>query len=89
MAPHLGKAILRAKWRRGWGLMHEGKTAEGCDLLAGIRVNDLSNSGDAEEPDRTAGRILSILGNGGRHFTSWPLENRGGEQGCLGPALHV
>lgn len=43
-------------------MMHAGKTTEGCELLAGIRVNDLSTMVDAEEPDRTAGRILSILG---------------------------
>ncbi len=61
MAPHLGKAILRAKWQRGWALMHAGKTTEGCDLLAGIKVNDLPTMGDAEQLDRTAGRIRSIL----------------------------
>ncbi len=41
--------------------MHAGKTTEGCDLLAGITVNDLSTMADGEDRDRTAGRILSIL----------------------------
>ena len=40
MAIHSSQVTLRAKWRRGWALMRAGKTTEGYDLLAGIKLHN-------------------------------------------------
>lgn len=37
MASYSSNLTLRAKWNRGWALMHAGKTSEGYDLLSGIK----------------------------------------------------
>jgi len=61
MVTHSTKAILRAKWLRGWELMRAGKTSEGCDLLAALKLSDLDAVSDAERPERTFIRVQSIV----------------------------
>ena len=61
MAPHSSKVTLRAKWHRGWALMHAGKTSEGYDLLSGIRMGDLSLVQNSKRPDRIVSRVQSII----------------------------
>ena len=48
MAIHSSQVTLRAKWRRGWALMRDGKTTEGYDLLSGIKVVDLKSWSDPD-----------------------------------------
>jgi hypothetical protein len=61
MATHSSKITLRAKWNRGWALMHAGKTSEGYDLLSGIKLVDLKCVADAERPQRIFLRVQSII----------------------------
>jgi hypothetical protein len=61
MATHSTKAILRAKWLRGWELMRAGKTSEGYDLLAAVKLSELGAVSDAERPERTFIRVQSII----------------------------
>ena len=61
MATHSSNVVLRAKWLRGWELMRAGKTSEGYDLLAGIRLSDLKSITDAEHPERLVMRLQSII----------------------------
>ena len=61
MTIHSSRLVLRAKWARGWELMRAGKTSEGYDLLAGVRLSDLQALIDAEQPERTCKRIQSII----------------------------
>src|SRR6202521_5898626 len=61
MAIHSSQVTLRAKWRRGWALMRAGKSSEGYDLLAGIKLLDLKSIYDPEHPERISLRILAII----------------------------
>jgi hypothetical protein len=61
MAIHSSKLTLQAKWLRGWALMRSGKTSEGYDLLASIKLSDLRGLSDAECPDRVCKRVQSIV----------------------------
>ena len=61
MAPYSSKITLRAKWSRGWALMHAGRTSEGYDLLSGIRMGDLSLVQNSKRPDRIVSRVQSII----------------------------
>jgi len=61
MSLHSSKVTLRAKWHRGWALMHAGKTSEGYDLLSGIRMGDLSLVQNSKRPDRIVSRVQSII----------------------------
>ena len=61
MAIHSSNVVLRAKWLRGWELMRAGKTSEGYDLLAGVRLSDLHAVADAEHPERIFMRVQSII----------------------------
>jgi hypothetical protein len=61
MAPHSSKVTLRAKWNRGWALVHAGKTTEAYDLLSGIKVSDLRRVGNPEQPDQIVARVQSII----------------------------
>ena len=62
MATPSSTLIIRAKWRRGWALMHAGKTTEGYDLLSAIKVGDLPSVGDRDHPDGLLVRVQSIVG---------------------------
>lgn len=61
MTTHSSNVVLRAKWLRGWELMRAGKTSEGYDLLAGVRLSDLQAVTGAEHPERTCKRVQSII----------------------------
>ncbi len=61
MATHSSKVVLRAKWLRGWELMRAGKTSEGYDLLAGVKLSDLQAVTEAERPERISLRVQSII----------------------------
>ena len=61
MAIHSSQVTLWAKWRRGWALMHDGKTTEGYDLLSRIKVGDLLCVDDPDHPDGLLTRIRSII----------------------------
>jgi hypothetical protein len=61
MAMHSSKFAIRTKWVRGWELMRAGKTSEGCDQLAGVTLSDLQAITDAEQPERVAMRVQSII----------------------------
>ena len=61
MAIQQTKAVLRAKWLRGWELMRAGKTSEGYDLLAGVKLKDLAAVSDAQRPEHTFIRVQSII----------------------------
>jgi hypothetical protein len=61
MAMHSSEFAIRAKWVRGWELMRAGKTSEGCDQLAGVTLSDLQAITDAEQPERVAMRVQSII----------------------------
>ena len=61
MTIHSSEAVLRAKWLRGWELMRAGKTSEGYDLLAGVKLSDLRAVTDAEHPERIFMRVQSII----------------------------
>ena len=61
MAIHSSQVTLRAKWRRGWALMRAGKTTEGYDLLAGIKLLDLKSVNDPERPERISLRVQAII----------------------------
>jgi hypothetical protein len=61
MAIHSSQVTLRAKWRRGWALMRAGKTTEGYDLLAGIKLLDLKSIYDPERPERISLRVQAII----------------------------
>ncbi len=61
MTIHPTKAVLRAKWLRGWELMRAGKTSEGYDLLAEIKLGDLQGGPDVERPERIFMRVQSII----------------------------
>ena len=61
MATHSTKAILRAKWLRGGELMRAGKTSEGCDLLATLKLSELGAVSDVEHPEHTFIRVQSIV----------------------------
>jgi hypothetical protein len=61
MATHQSKAILRANWLRGWELMRAGRTSEGYDLLAGVKLSDFAAVSDAERPERIFFRVQSII----------------------------
>ena len=61
MTIHPTKAVLRAKWLRGWELMRAGKTSEGYDLLAEIKLGDLQGAPDVERPERIFMRVQSII----------------------------
>jgi hypothetical protein len=61
MATQQSNAILRAKWLRGWELMRAGKSSEGYDLLAGVKLSDLAAVSDAERPERAFTRVQAII----------------------------
>ena len=61
MATYSNRVDLRAKWLRGWALMRAGKTSEGYDLLAGIKLSDLPAVTDAERPERAFVRVQAII----------------------------
>jgi hypothetical protein len=61
MATHSSNVVLRTKWLRGWELMRAGKTSEGYDLLAGVKLSDLRAVTDAEHPERIFMRVQSII----------------------------
>ena len=61
MATQQSNTVLRAKWLRGWELMRAGKTSEGYDLLAGVKLSDLVVVSNAERPGRTFIRVQSII----------------------------
>jgi hypothetical protein len=61
MATQQSNVVLRAKWLRGWELMRAGKTSEGYDLLAGVKLSDLAAVSDVERPERTFIRVQSIM----------------------------
>ena len=41
--------------------MRAGKTSEGYDLLAGVKLSDLATLSDVERPERTFVRVQSII----------------------------
>jgi hypothetical protein len=61
MSIHPSKLVLRAKWLRGWELMRAGKTSEGYDLLAGVRLGELQGVTDPERPERIFMRVQAII----------------------------
>jgi hypothetical protein len=61
MATQQTKAVLRAKWLRGWELMRAGKTSEGYDLLTEVKLSELAAVSDTERPEHTFVRVQSII----------------------------
>ena len=61
MATQQTKAVIRAKWLRGWELMRAGKTSEGYDLLTGVKLSDLAAVSHTERPEHTFVRVQSII----------------------------